>query len=146
MEDTFAITVETVVVGDRETDERVGALVAAAREARVNAARHAGVQTAASLRELGFSGRVVVVSGEPHHPYERPPLSKEHLVAGQPTPVALRPRKFFEDKRVSEVLRPNGGTETFGSMAVVRRSGRGPSGRRGRTRASRRSRRTRATR
>lgn len=31
--------------------------------------------------------------------------------------------RFFEDKRVSEVLRPNGGTETFGSMAVVRRSG-----------------------
>lgn len=31
--------------------------------------------------------------------------------------------RFFEDKRVSEVLRPDGGRETFGSMAVVRRSG-----------------------
>jgi len=30
---------------------------------------------------------------------------------------------FFEDKRVSEVLRPSGVHETFGSMAVVRRSG-----------------------
>ena len=31
--------------------------------------------------------------------------------------------RFFEDKRVSEVLRPSGTRETFGSMAVVRRSG-----------------------
>ncbi|WP_104667330.1 hypothetical protein [Ensifer adhaerens] len=31
--------------------------------------------------------------------------------------------RFFEDKRVSEVLRPDGIRETFGSMAVVRRSG-----------------------
>lgn len=31
--------------------------------------------------------------------------------------------RFFEDKRVSEVLRPSGTHETFGSMAVVRRSG-----------------------
>lgn len=34
-----------------------------------------------------------------------------------------RVSRFFEDKRVSEVLRPDGGRETFGSMAVVRRSG-----------------------
>ncbi|MFF5179565.1 PspC domain-containing protein [Micromonospora sp. NPDC000316] len=52
VEDTFAITVETVVVGDRETDERVGALVAAAREALVNAARHAGVQTVSLYAEV----------------------------------------------------------------------------------------------
>jgi signal transduction histidine kinase len=45
VEDTYAVTVETVLVGDHETDERVGALVAAAREALVNAARHAKVQT-----------------------------------------------------------------------------------------------------
>lgn len=52
VEDTFAITVEAVVVGDRETDERVGALVAAAREALVNAARHAGVQTVSLYAEV----------------------------------------------------------------------------------------------
>jgi signal transduction histidine kinase len=51
VEDTFAITVETVVVGDRDTDERVGALVAAAREAMVNAARHAKVQTVSLYAE-----------------------------------------------------------------------------------------------
>ena len=52
VEDTFAITVEVVVVGDRETDERVGAIVAAAREALVNAARHAGVQTVSLYAEV----------------------------------------------------------------------------------------------
>lgn len=31
--------------------------------------------------------------------------------------------RFFGDKRVSEVLRPDGSRETFGSMAVVRRAG-----------------------
>src|SRR6185503_1430320 len=45
VEDTYAIAVETVVVGDLEVDEPVAALVAAAREALVNAARHSKVQT-----------------------------------------------------------------------------------------------------
>ena len=52
VEDTYAITVETVVVGDTECDERVAALVAAAREALVNAARHAGVQTVSLYAEV----------------------------------------------------------------------------------------------
>ncbi|MFI5890650.1 PspC domain-containing protein [Actinoplanes sp. NPDC051513] len=52
VEDTYAISVETVVVGDAECDERVAALVAAAREALVNAARHAGVQTVSLYAEV----------------------------------------------------------------------------------------------
>ncbi len=52
VEDTYAITVETVVVGDTECDDRVAALVAAAREALVNAARHAGVQTVSLYAEV----------------------------------------------------------------------------------------------
>jgi signal transduction histidine kinase len=51
VEDTYAIEVETVVVGDREVDEKVGALIAAAREAVVNAARHAKVQTVSLYAE-----------------------------------------------------------------------------------------------
>ncbi|HLT10492.1 MAG TPA: PspC domain-containing protein [Micromonosporaceae bacterium] len=51
VEDTYAITVETVVVGDAEHDERVGALVAATREALVNAARHAKVGTVSLYAE-----------------------------------------------------------------------------------------------
>jgi signal transduction histidine kinase len=52
VEDTYAISVETVVVGDADCDERVAALVAAAREALVNAARHAGVQTVSLYAEV----------------------------------------------------------------------------------------------
>ena len=52
VEDTYAITVETVVVGDTDCDDRVAALVAAAREALVNAARHAGVQTVSLYAEV----------------------------------------------------------------------------------------------
>ncbi|GGO81862.1 NAD(P)/FAD-dependent oxidoreductase [Wenjunlia tyrosinilytica] len=40
----------------------------------------AGVQTAVSLRDEGFSGRVTVVGEEPHPPYDRPPLSKALLL------------------------------------------------------------------
>lgn len=52
VEDTYAISVETVVVGDTQCDERVAALVAAAREALVNAARHAKVQTVSLYAEV----------------------------------------------------------------------------------------------
>jgi signal transduction histidine kinase len=41
-----------VIVGDTECDERVAAVVAAAREALVNAARHAGVQTVSLYAEV----------------------------------------------------------------------------------------------
>jgi signal transduction histidine kinase len=51
VEDTYAISVETVVVGDAEHDERVAALVAATREALVNAARHAKVATVSLYAE-----------------------------------------------------------------------------------------------
>jgi signal transduction histidine kinase len=52
VEDTYAISVETVVVGDTQCDEGVAALVAAAREALVNAARHAGVETVSLYAEV----------------------------------------------------------------------------------------------
>lgn len=39
----------------------------------------AGATAAATLREEGFDGRVVLVGEETHLPYERPPLSKEYL-------------------------------------------------------------------
>jgi len=43
VEDTFAIKVQHVVVGDCDVDDKLLALVQAAREAMVNAAKHAGV-------------------------------------------------------------------------------------------------------
>ncbi len=52
VEDSYAVAVESVVVGDRPVEERIGALVAASREALVNAARHAGVRTLSLYAEV----------------------------------------------------------------------------------------------
>jgi signal transduction histidine kinase/phage shock protein PspC (stress-responsive transcriptional regulator) len=52
VEDTYAVTVEVVVVGDRDVDERTAAIVASAREALVNAARHAKVATVSLYAEV----------------------------------------------------------------------------------------------
>lgn len=48
VEDTYAVSVEVVVVGDCPADEALAPLVLASREAMVNAARHAGVGRSAS--------------------------------------------------------------------------------------------------
>jgi 3-phenylpropionate/trans-cinnamate dioxygenase ferredoxin reductase subunit len=42
----------------------------------------AGAKTAEALRERGFEGRIILFAGEPHLPYERPPLSKDYLKTG----------------------------------------------------------------
>lgn len=40
---------------------------------------HASATAARTLRRLGFDGSIVIVGDESHAPYQRPPLSKEHL-------------------------------------------------------------------
>lgn len=40
----------------------------------------AGVQTAVQLREQGWTGDIRLIGGEPHQPYDRPPLSKALLL------------------------------------------------------------------
>jgi signal transduction histidine kinase len=52
VEDAYAIKVDVVVVGDALLDERLGALVGASREALVNAAKHAGVETVSVYAEV----------------------------------------------------------------------------------------------
>lgn len=44
-------------------------------------AGEAGTRAAVALREQGFDGDVTLVGGEDHLPYERPPLSKEGMLA-----------------------------------------------------------------
>ncbi|HST48724.1 PspC domain-containing protein [Jatrophihabitans sp.] len=61
VEDTYAVTVDVVVVGDHTLDARLDALVAASREALVNAAKHAQVTTVSVYAELtGDSASVFV--------------------------------------------------------------------------------------
>jgi signal transduction histidine kinase len=52
VEDAFAISVSQVVVGDAELDEPLTALVQAAREAMVNAAKHAGIEEVSVYAEV----------------------------------------------------------------------------------------------
>ncbi|QRM55861.1 FAD-dependent oxidoreductase [Sinorhizobium sp. BG8] len=41
-----------------------------------------GARAAFALREKGFDGSITLVGSEPHLPYERPPLSKDAIIAG----------------------------------------------------------------
>jgi 3-phenylpropionate/trans-cinnamate dioxygenase ferredoxin reductase subunit len=44
----------------------------------------AGAKAAEALRTQGFDGRLVLLGGEHHAPYERPPLSKDYLLGKSP--------------------------------------------------------------
>jgi len=60
VEDAFGTPIELVTVGDRELDDRHRALVAAAREALVNAARHAGADGPITVYAEHADGRTEV--------------------------------------------------------------------------------------
>jgi signal transduction histidine kinase/phage shock protein PspC (stress-responsive transcriptional regulator) len=61
VEDTFAISVQQVVVGEAELDEPLTALLQAAREAIVNAAKHSGVEDVSVYAEVEPSAVTVFV-------------------------------------------------------------------------------------
>jgi 3-phenylpropionate/trans-cinnamate dioxygenase ferredoxin reductase subunit len=57
----------------------------------------AGGTAAATLRQDGFDGDVILIGEEPHPPYERPPLSKQYLRGEVPFETAwVRPSGFYE--------------------------------------------------
>lgn len=58
-------------------------------------AGHAGVQAAASLREEGYDGPVVLIGEESELPYHKPPLSKTFIKDTQAKPQLLRGESFY---------------------------------------------------
>jgi 3-phenylpropionate/trans-cinnamate dioxygenase ferredoxin reductase subunit len=61
----------------------------------------AGGGAAATLREEGFDGRLVLIGTEPQPPYERPPLSKEYLRGESPFEQALlQPVDFYGENGI----------------------------------------------
>ena len=65
-------------------------------------AGHAAGQAAASLRQAGYEGEIVIIGDERHIPYQRPPLSKQYLAGEHGLErVHLRPAKFYQDKNVT---------------------------------------------
>jgi 3-phenylpropionate/trans-cinnamate dioxygenase ferredoxin reductase subunit len=64
-------------------------------------AGHAGFQLAASLRQGGFDGAIVLLGDEPVLPYQRPPLSKDYLSGKIGLDLLLmRPEAFYRDHRI----------------------------------------------
>ena len=49
----------------------------------------AGAKAAETLRDDGFTGRVVLIGEETEPPYERPPLSKGYLLGAEPREKAF---------------------------------------------------------
>ncbi|TPM39120.1 FAD-dependent oxidoreductase [Mesorhizobium sp. B2-3-4] len=58
-------------------------------------AGHAGVQAAASLREDGYDGPVILVGDENELPYHKPPLSKTFIKDAEAKPQPLRGEAFY---------------------------------------------------
>lgn len=64
----------------------------------------AAAHAARQLRTDGYEGPVTIVAGEPHYPYQRPPLSKEYL-QGKATidKVYIQPEAWYAERNI-EVL------------------------------------------
>jgi 3-phenylpropionate/trans-cinnamate dioxygenase ferredoxin reductase subunit len=61
----------------------------------------AGAKAAATLREEGYDGRVVLIGAEPEPPYERPPLSKYYLRGEQEREKAqVHDAGFYAEKDI----------------------------------------------
>lgn len=79
-------------------------------------AGHAAGQAAASIRQQGHDGEMLIIGDEPHPPYQRPPLSKQYLSGEQTIErVYLRAKKFYADKNIA--LRPNTTVDEIDSRA-----------------------------
>lgn len=65
----------------------------------------AGLAAARELREEGFTGALTIVSADAEAPYDRPNLSKDYLAGSAPDEwLPLRPRDFYEDRRIELLL------------------------------------------
>ncbi len=68
-------------------------------------AGHGGVQLAASLREEGYGGKLILLGDEKDLPYQRPPLSKAYLKRATPEDgVLLRGPDFYAQKDIELLL------------------------------------------
>ncbi|TPK36185.1 FAD-dependent oxidoreductase [Mesorhizobium sp. B2-5-3] len=63
-------------------------------------AGHAGVQAAASLREDGYDGLMILVGDENELPYHKPPLSKTFIKDAEAKPQPLRGEAFYTGNAV----------------------------------------------
>lgn len=63
---------------------------------------HAAGQCAASLRQKGWAGEIVIAGEEPYRPYQRPPLSKAYLAGAMTAErLAFKPEAFYEKENIT---------------------------------------------
>ena len=68
-------------------------------------AGQAGGNAAVAAREAGYEGEITLVGAEPHLPYERPPLSKDALLAAtMPGPQLFFSREKLAERKIATVL------------------------------------------
>ncbi|MDG4883470.1 FAD-dependent oxidoreductase [Mesorhizobium sp. WSM4884] len=63
-------------------------------------AGHAGVQAAASLRDEGYDGPVILIGDENELPYHKPPLSKTFIKDAEAKPQPLRGEAFYSGNAI----------------------------------------------
>ena len=63
-------------------------------------AGQAGATAAYELRSRGFEGAITLVGEEPHLPYERPPLSKDALLAPEQAKLTLQPSSYYAEQSI----------------------------------------------
>ncbi len=75
------------------------------RQIVIIGAGHAGVQTAAALRDEGFDGAIRLIDAGTDLPYQRPPLSKAFLKGeSSKDSIVLRGEGFYREKSIDLML------------------------------------------
>ena len=70
-------------------------------------AGHAGIETAASLRNLGFSGKIEIFDQENTLPYQKPPLSKSYIKSFDTKEALLRSKEWYDNNKIDLKLNTN---------------------------------------
>ena len=86
-DDASAQRTPDMVKPDTKADERVFAILGAGV---------AGAAAAETLRQVGFRGCIVFITGESHLPYDRTVLSKAYMAGDQDEVGTLRDTAFYE--------------------------------------------------
>lgn len=74
-----------------------------------------GARAALALREIGYAGPVTLIGDEIHAPYERPPLSKDAILAETPAPKTIADAARFAQAKIT--FRPGLGAESLDPAA-----------------------------
>jgi len=70
-------------------------------------AGHAGIETASSLRNLGFSGTIKIFDQENTFPYQKPPLSKSFIKSVDMKEALLRSKEWYINNKIDLKMNTN---------------------------------------